>query len=178
MRYGGSAGSGDVVDGKRTTPLGIVNYAGTQQITGVGTLTLDHFLDAMGLLLAANVDPTRCRIFMRSETFIGARKIKESGTSAKYLLTPDPTADGLFRIFGMPLVVTNRLPKTTGATPTTSIVVADMSQIAVARDMSPSVKLLDQLYADFDQQAIRVVSRWDAAPLNPDAVVVLRGVSV
>ena len=57
------------------------------------------------------------------------------------------------------------------------IVLADFSQIAVARDLAPSVKLLDQTYADFDQQAIRVVARYDAAPLNPLAVVVLRGVT-
>jgi HK97 family phage major capsid protein len=56
-------------------------------------------------------------------------------------------------------------------------VLADFSQLAVARDLAPSVKLLDQTYADFDQQAIRVVARYDAAPLNPQAVVVLRGVT-
>jgi hypothetical protein len=56
-------------------------------------------------------------------------------------------------------------------------VLADFSQIAVARDLSPSVKILDQTYADFDQMAIRVVARYDAAPLNPQAVVVLRGIT-
>jgi HK97 family phage major capsid protein len=49
--------------------------------------------------------------------------------------------------------------------------------IAVARDLAPSVKILDQTYADFDQMAIRVVARYDAAPLNAQAVVVLRGVT-
>ena len=47
----------------------------------------------------------------------------------------------------------------------------------MARDLAPSVKLLDQTYADFDQQAIRVVAQYDAAPLNPSAIVVLRGVT-
>ena len=54
---------------------------------------------------------------------------------------------------------------------------ADFLQIAVARDLAPSVKILDQTYGDFDLQAIRVVARYDAAPLNPSAVIVLRGVT-
>lgn len=53
-----------------------------------------------------------------------------------------------------------------------------MSQIAVARDMAPTVKILDERYADFDQMAIRVVARYDAAPLNPTAVVVLTGITI
>ncbi len=40
------------------------------------------------------------------------------------------------------------------------------------------MKILDQTYGDYDQMAIRVVARYDAAPLNPEAVVVLRDVSV
>ena len=39
------------------------------------------------------------------------------------------------------------------------------------------MKLLDQTYGYYDQQAIRVVARYDAAPLNAEAVVILRGVT-
>jgi len=49
--------------------------------------------------------------------------------------------------------------------------------VAVARDMAPSVKILDQTFGDYDQQAIRVVARYDAKPLNGEAVVTLEGVT-
>ena len=52
------------------------------------------------------------------------------------------------------------------------------SQVAVARDQAPSVKILDQTFGDFDQQALRVTARYDAAPLNAQAVVVLSGITV
>lgn len=170
------AGDGDVVAGKRTTPLGIVNYAGTQEILAAGDPSLDVLLDAVGLLMAANVDPTRCRVFMRSDAFIAFRKLKDS--SGKYLLQPDPTQDGVFRVLGLPVTITNRLPADGGVgLDESSIVLADMSKIAVARDLAPSVKLLDQTFAAFDQQAIRVVAHYDAAPLNPEAIVVVRGVT-
>lgn len=177
------AGTGDPVDGKRTTPLGIVNYTGTQEIVDAGAPSLDVLLDAVGLLMAANVDPTRCRVFMTSRDFIAFRKLKD--TSGKYLLQPDPTQDGVFRVLGLPVTITNRIPTTVDDPATagvdeggvSSIVLADMSKIAVARDLAPSVKLLDQTFAAYDQQAIRVVAHYDAAPLNPEAIVIVRGVT-
>ena len=48
----------------------------------------------------------------------------------------------------------------------------------VARDQAPTVKILDQTYGDYDQMAIRVTARYDAAPLNPEAIVVLRGITL
>ena len=54
----------------------------------------------------------------------------------------------------------------------------DFSQIVVARDLAPSVKVLDQTFGDYDQQAIRVVARYDVAPLNDDAVIALTGITV
>ena len=112
---------------------------------------------------------------MPSRTFIALRKLKDSGGT---YLQPDVTADAPFRLLGIPVTVTNRIPTNGGAgTNETSVVLADLSQIAVACDLAPSVKLLDQTYADSDQQAIRVVARYDPAPLNPSAVIVLRGVT-
>ena len=55
-----------------------------------------------------------------------------------------------------------------------SVVLADFSQIAVARDLAPSVTILKERFADYDEQAIRVVTRYDAAPLNSEAIVVIR----
>ena len=157
-------------------PLGLLNYTGVQQITATGVLTLGKLLDAVALAYSANVDTARLRWMMPSRTFIALRKIKD--TAGQYLLQPDVTANAPFRLLGIPVTVTSRIPTNGGAgTNEGSVVLADFSQIAVARDLAPSVKPLDQTYADFDQQAIRVVARYDAAPLNPSAVIVLRGVT-
>jgi predicted phage gp36 major capsid-like protein len=138
------------------------------------TVTLDKLLDAIALAYTANVDTSRLPWMMPSRTFIALRKLEDN--SNQYLLQRDVTADAPFRLLGIP--VTNRIPTNGGAgTNEGSVVLADFSQIAVARDLAPSVKLLDQTYADFDQQAIRVVARYDATPLNPSAVLVLRGVT-
>jgi HK97 family phage major capsid protein len=177
------AGTGDAVAGKRTTPLGILNYTGTQEIAGVGAPTVDDLLDAVGLLLAANADPAGTRWMMTSRDFIALRKLKD--TTGQYLIQPDVTAALGYRLLGIPVTVTNRIPTSVDdpATTTvneggvTSIILADFSKIAVARDLAPSVKLLDQTFAQYDQQAIRVVAHYDAAPLNPEAVVILRGVT-
>lgn len=159
-----------------TEPLGLLNYTGVQSMAAVGALTLDKLLDAIALMYTANVDTARLRWVMPSRTFIALRKLKDA--NGLYILTPDATADATFRLFGIPVLVTNRIPTNGGVgTNEGSVALADFSQIAVARDLAPSVKLLDQTYADFDQQAIRVVARYDAAPLNPSAIVVLRGVT-
>lgn len=164
------AGDGAVAANGLRAPIGIINYPGAQVISGVGSLSLDDILDAIGVLLATNVDPSRCRIFMRSSVFIAVRKMKD--TTGRPLLVPDVTQDGVYRIHGLQVVVTNRLPEVGGAS---TVVVADMGQVAVARDMAPSVTVLRERYADTDEQALRVVARYDAAPLNPDAVVLLEG---
>jgi HK97 family phage major capsid protein len=58
-----------------------------------------------------------------------------------------------------------------------TIILADMSQVTVGRDLDISVVLLEERYADFDQIGIRVTARFDIAPLNAEGVVVLRGVT-
>jgi HK97 family phage major capsid protein len=170
--FGGDGGSP-----AGSEPLGLVNWTGTQEITAVGAIALDDLHDAVGLLLAVGADPTRARWVMRPSTFTTLRKLKDG--AQRYQLEPDPTEAGVFRLLGLPVAVTDRLPVDTVPTPDeTSIVLADFSTIAVARDLAPSVTMLSELYADFDQLAIRVVARYDVAPLLPEAVVVLRGVQV
>ncbi len=172
------AGTGhpDLATGRRTTPLGLLSYAGTSALPGVGALNLDDLHDAIGSALAGNADVNRLRWMLRSEVFVNLRKQKDA--SGKYLLEPDPTAAGAYRLLGLPVTVTNRIPFNLGAGGNeTAVVLWDPAQVAVARDLAPSVKLLDQTYAQFDQQAIRVVAHYDAAPLNPDSIVILRGVT-
>lgn len=163
-----------VTDG--TQPTGMLNYPDRQTVTGVGAVALDSFLDAWGLALAANVNMDALRWLLRPETFMALRKLKDADN--RYQLQPDPTAEGGFRLFGAPVTVTSRIPTAGTTTVTTTAVLADFGQVAVARDLAPTVKVLDQTFGDYDQQAIRVVARYDAAPLNAEAVVTLEGITV
>jgi HK97 family phage major capsid protein len=170
------AGDGALTASGRRTPTGIIDYTGVQAMPGIGAPSLDELLGALGLLLGANVDPARLRFMMTSRDFMTIRRLKDNQN--RYQLQPDPTQAGAYQLFGIPITVTNRIPANGGANEDeSSIVLADFSQIAVARDLSPSVKILDQTFGDYDQMAIRVVARYDAAPLNPEAIVIMRGVT-
>ncbi len=150
-----------------TTPLGLFAYTGTQEVATTGALALDTLIDAWGKALSANVNMAGLKWLIRPDEFIALRKLKDGNN--RYMLQPDPTLDGVFRLFGSPVTVTARIPAGNAA-------LVDFSQIAVARDLAPSVKILDQLYGDYDQQAIRVVARYDAAPMNAEAVVKITGI--
>lgn len=159
-----------------TTPQGLFAWAGTQTLAVGGAITLDALLDAEALALAANVDPSAMRWVMRSRELVKLRKLKDG--QQRYLVQPDVTVAGGYTLFGHPVIVSNRVVDTTGGTPTARAALVDFSKIAVARDMAPSVKILDQTFGDYDQMAIRVVARYDAKPLNPEAVVKLTGITV
>lgn len=51
------------------------------------------------------------------------------------------------------------------------------SLYAVARDIAPEVKVLDQTYAGTGQVGIRVQARYDAAPLYPASIVIATSVT-
>lgn len=149
-----------------TTPQGIFAWAGTQELAVTTALDLDILLDAWGLALAANVNTASLQWFLRPNDFTALRKVKD--TAGQYLLQPDPTADGVFRLWGSKVNISNRVPAGNAA-------LVDMAQVAVARDMAPSVKVLTERYADYDQQALRVIARYDAQPLNAEAVIKITG---
>lgn len=158
------------------TPRGLFSYPGTQTLAVGGALTLDKMLDAEGLLLAANVDTSRVRWLLTSRDFVRLRQVKD--TTGRYLVQPDATEAGAYRLLGHGVTVTNRVPNTTATPPTGRAALIDFSQVAVARDLAPSVKILDQTFGNYDQQAIRVVARYDAAPMNAQAIVTLTGITV
>jgi HK97 family phage major capsid protein len=159
-----------------TTPKGLFAYAGTQTVAVGGALSLDHLLDAWGLALAANVNMSSLKWVMQPREFVRLRKLKD--TDGRYLLQADPTQDGVFRLWGAPVIVTARVPDTTGGTPTARAALVDFSQVAVARDLLPTVRVLSETFGQYDQTAIRVVCRLDAAPLNPEAIVKLTGITI
>lgn len=149
---------GDGADGAVT---GIINQAGAQQAT-LDASDPDSLLDALALASAAEVTPNRW--FISGADFFTLRKLKDG--DGKYLIVSDLTADAKYTLFGVPVTVTNKLP-------TGTAVLANTSEIAVARDTAPTVKLLDQRYAEYDEQAIRVTARFDLGLLRPEGVIVL-----
>ena len=153
-----------------TTPRGLFAYEDVQTVPALsGPLTPDAILDAQALALGANVDPSRLVLFVRPGDYMGMRAMKT--TDGRYLVEPDAQRGGtIVPILGADVRVSSRIPEGRAA-------LVDMSQIAVARDLDPSVKVLTERYADYDQQAIRVVARYDAAPLHPEAVVTFSGIA-
>lgn len=148
-------------EGTNNTVRGIANAPGilTQ---AYGTLEVDDLHTAVGTAMAANAMPTAW--FMHPDAFTALRKQREGAGTGAYLLQSDPTQANTFRLLGLPVYVTTQLPAGT-------VILADMSQVAVGRDLDASVKLLDQTFGDWDQLALRVVTRMDVALLNPEGVV-------
>lgn len=163
-----------VGDGATDTILGIANKTGVQVMAAVATPTVDELHDALGLAMAASAKPSAW--FMNPRDLVTLRKVKS--TSGEYIVHPDPTEAGVFRLLGLPVHVTTRIPKTGGVGANEStIILADMNQVAVGRDQDVSVTLLSERYADYDQVGIRVTARFDVALLNAEGIVVLRGVT-
>ena len=151
-----------------TTPRGLFAYEGVTPTDVAGPLTPDVILEAQGRAMAANLDPARMTLFLRPEDYVAMRGIKDG--DGRYLIAPDVSGTGLVvPILGARAVVSGRIPDGHAA-------LVDMSRVAVARDLAPSVKVLTERYADFDQQALRVVARYDAAPTDPAAVIALSGI--
>lgn len=124
----------------------------------------DSLLDAIGTLNALEVTPNRW--FINGTDFVALRKVKESSGSNKYVLEADLTKDATYRLFGIPVTVTNKLPAGTA-------ILADTSNIAVVRDTAPSITVLSERYAEYDQIGLRVTTRYDLGLLHPEAVAVL-----
>lgn len=148
-------------DGTNGSVTGIINQPDVQ--TGVlDASDPDSLLDALAMASAAEVTPTRW--FISGADFFTLRKLKDN--DGKYLIVSDLTADAKYTLFGVPVTVSNKIPAGTA-------VLANMSEVAVARDTNPTVKLLDQRYAEYDEQAIRVTARFDLGLLRPEGVIVL-----
>lgn len=158
------SGEGDGV----TTPRGLFAYEGVTDIDATDGFDIDTLLEAQAVALEANVDPARLALFIRPGDLMKLRGLKDA--DGHYLLNMDAREAGGYTILGMNAAVSSRIPAGRAA-------VADMSQVAVARDLAPSVKILTERYADYDQQAIRVVARYDAKPLNPAGIVTISNVS-
>jgi HK97 family phage major capsid protein len=157
------------------SPTGILNYTGvTVAGSAIGTATVDDLYDALAAALDENVNPATLRWMMAPRDFVQIHKLKDS--TGRSLVSPDPTTGAIDRLLGFPVTTTSKMP-TSHNGGTAQVVLADFEQIAVARDLTPSVTILPERYAEYDQQAIRVITRYDAQPLNADAIIKLTGIT-
>lgn len=147
--------------GASDTITGFINQPDVQEAPFDPT-DPDTLLDAIGLAVAAEANPNRW--FINGQDFIALRKVKD--TTGKYILESDLTKDATYRLLGIPVTVTNKLNEG-------KAVLADMSQVAIARDIAPSVTVLTERYAEYDQVGLRVVTRYDLGLLHPEGVIVL-----
>lgn len=151
-----------------TSPQGVFGWTGVNTVAVAGPLTLDTVMDGYGLALAAGVDVDKMRLFLSAADYMALRGLKDS--TGRYLIQPDASQGKiLVPALGAQVHVSKHIAAGSAA-------LMDMSQIAVARDLAPTVKILTERYADFDQQAIRVVTRYDAKPLNAEGVVTFTGI--
>ena len=163
-----------VTDG--TVPTGLLSQANVQTTAITGAITLDALQDAISKLIAANVDLSLARWMLTPYCWGVLRKLKE-GTTNRYMLEPDPTQIGVWRLLGLPVTVTPRIPTDAGAGHATTVVLWCPSMYAVARDISPEVTILREAYADHGQVGIRVTCRYDAAVMYPESIVTLTAVT-
>jgi len=167
-----------VGDGASNTVTGLANETGVQTIAAVGTPTIDDLYDAEAKLLAANGDPETAAWFMAPRSFSTLRKQRADGATGAYLMQPDPTQAGRMSLLGYPIYTTTQIPINGGAgTNESRIILADMAQIAVGRDLEPRLDVLRETYGNWDQVALRVVARMDIGALNAEAIIVLNGVT-
>lgn len=150
-------------DGADKTVTGILHQPGVTTAPMSVTDT-DPFLDALALAASKEVTPNR--FILNGTDFYNLRKLKDK--NGRYILQGGPAEGAPYTLFEVPVTATNKLPAGKG-------VLADMSQIAVVRDIDPQVTVLNERYAEFDQVGIRVTTRYDLGLLRPEGVILLDG---
>ena len=149
------------------TPIGLFNQAGiqTSDIVYTPAEIVDSVVDTVGKLFTAEIsDFSRCRWFISVVDFLAISKIKDP--QGKGFLQPDLTKPGVYTLYGIPVTVSSRIAAGAG-------LLVDMRMVAVGRDLAPSVKLLPELYANYDQLGMRVTCRMDIGLIHPEGVVKL-----
>ena len=152
------SGQGDGI----TTPKGLFAQPASAGVMTTGKLTIATVLEGLGEALARNVQTDGLTLFVRPENYMELRA--ESDADGHSFIQPDATRGLVSPVLGTKVVVSNRIPAGRAA-------LVDMKSLAVARDVFPQVSLLTERYADYDEQAIKVVSRADLGVLDPAGVI-------
>ena len=148
--------------GVKVNPAGMFAWTGVETVNSE-TWDIDTIMDGYGLFLGEYGHTDGLRLFIRADDYMELRKLKDGG--GRYLLQPDMSTGGIIvPALGATLAISNYIPAGNAA-------LVNMASVAVARDLAPSVKILDERYADYDQQAIRVVARYDSGLTDDRAMV-------
>jgi HK97 family phage major capsid protein len=161
-------GAGTVDGNGNRLPVGLLNQPGIQ----TGTFTsatpadlVDSSVDAIGAFITSEItDLSKVVWYMNSQDYVDLLKVKDDDGHG--FLVPDATQPGNYTLQGIRVVPTSRIESATQ-------LLVDMNMVAVGRDLAPSVKLLDQTFANFDQLAIRVVARMDIGLMHAEGVIKL-----
>lgn len=150
-------GGGDTPDG---TITGLLN-------AGITTAPFsasdpDTIMDGLAFMSGNEAVPTR--IYMSGTDFFTMRKLKDG--DGRYLLQADVSSGARYSLHGIPVTVTNKLPAG-------KVIMGNMSDLVVVRDLSPTVTILTERYADYDQTGIRVVARYDQGVLRNESFLIL-----
>jgi len=156
-------------DGTGGAPTGICNFSGiTSAGTAAGTVSVDDLYSMQEKAMDAYVMPTEMTWALSPKNWTRIRVLSDS-TDQKFL-TPSLAAGAPPTLLGQPYVVTTHMPDD-------QILLFDRSQVAVGMDTRASITILDELYGNYDETAIRVTARYDVQPLNAEAVVSLSGIT-
>lgn len=161
-----SAGSTDGSGNKTVT--GLANQAGIQtgtlDVTSAANL-LSTSVEAVGLFADEEIsDLSNAVYFVNPVDYRKVLTVKDA--DGRSILVPDLQRAGVYSLNGIRVVPTTKLTAGTA-------LLVDMNQVVVGRDLNPSVKFLDQTYAEYDQLAIRVAARMDIGLLHPEGVIKL-----
>lgn len=148
-------------DGAGNTVTGLINQTGVTQGTW-DAADPDSILDALATMAGNEASPTG--LTMNGTDFTAVRKLKD--TTGRYMLQPDLSSAGRYQLHGIPVRVTNKLPQGTA-------VLADWADVAIVRDIDPTITLDASRYLEFDQMAIRATTRYDLGVLRSESVMVL-----
>lgn len=152
---------GDQGDGV-TTPKGLFAQTASEDVEVVGDLSIDSIFEGLGVALANNVQTDSLTLLVRPENFMQLRT--QADNDGRSLVQPDATKGLTSPILGTKVVVSNRIPAGRAA-------LVRPSNLGVARDVFPQVSRLTERYADFDEQAIKVVSRADLGVLDSKGLI-------
>jgi len=175
-----------IFEGSGTAPAirGLKNVSGIQTVslgTNGGALSnLDPFVDAIGLLQAANV-PGPYVVALNPRTWTALAKLKEapSGSNAP-LLQESPGDAAPPRVVGMPVYATSQLSlaETQGtATNASSALVYAPGEVVLVRRIDAEIELDRSRLFDRDMSEMRGKLRADLLVPNPAAVVRIAGVT-
>jgi HK97 family phage major capsid protein len=162
------SGAGTVDGNGNKIVTGLTNQSGIQtgtlDVTSAANL-LTTSVEAVGLFADEEIsDLSNAVYFVNPADYRKVLTVKDA--DGRSILVPDLQRAGVYSLNGVRVVPTTKLAAGTA-------LLVDMNQVVIGRDLNPSVKFLDQTYAEYDQLAIRVAARMDIGLLHPEGVIKL-----